>query len=189
MYLLLPCKFVMMVVITIEKVVSFWPSDVIRRHKSGSALAHVMGLWLPAPCHYLNQCWLFIDGMFWGFQLIAFQNKCSWTFPWHLFEYYCIFKDYCYISQGPMSSCDLHSVSGICTLIVFTWWRHQMETFSALLALCAGNSPVTGEFPSQRPVTRSFDVLFDLHLNKRLSKQSKGWWLGTPSCSWRHCND
>ena len=38
------------------------------------------------------------------------------------------------------------------------WWRHQMETFSALLALCAGNSPVTGEFPSQRPVTRSFDV-------------------------------
>ena len=34
-----------------------------------------------------------------------------------------------------------------------TWWRHQMETFSALLALCAGNAPVTGEFPAQRPVT------------------------------------
>ena len=30
------------------------------------------------------------------------------------------------------------------------WWRHQMETFSALLALCAGNSPVSGEFPSQK---------------------------------------
>ena len=43
-------------------------------------------------------------------------------------------------------------------------WRHQMETFSALLALCAENSPVTGEFPSQRPVTRSFDAFFDLHL-------------------------
>ena len=40
------------------------------------------------------------------------------------------------------------------------WWRHQMETFSALLVLCAGNSPVIGEFPSQRPVTRSFDVCF-----------------------------
>ena len=38
------------------------------------------------------------------------------------------------------------------------WWRHQMETFSALLAICAGNSPVTGEFPAQRPVTHSFDV-------------------------------
>ena len=37
-----------------------------------------------------------------------------------------------------------------------------METFSALLAICAGNSPVTGEFPTQRPVTRSFDVFFDL---------------------------
>ena len=57
------------------------------------------------------------------------------------------------------------------------WWRHQMETFSALLAICAGNSPVPGEFPAQRPVTRSFDVLFDLRLNKRLSKQSWGWWF------------
>ena len=45
-----------------------------------------------------------------------------------------------------------------------TWWRHQMETFSTLLALCAGISPVTVEFPSQRPVTRSFDVFFGLRL-------------------------
>ena len=42
-----------------------------------------------------------------------------------------------------------------------------METFSALLALCEGSSLLTGEFPSQRPVTRSFDVFYDLHLNKR----------------------
>ena len=41
-----------------------------------------------------------------------------------------------------------------------------METFSALLAICVGNSLVTGEFPSQRPVTRSFDVFCDLRLNK-----------------------
>ena len=54
-------------------------------------------------------------------------------------------------------------------------WRHQMETFSAVLALCAGNSSMTGEFPAQRPMTRSFDVFFDLSLNKRLSKQS---WAG-----------
>ena len=48
---------------------------------------------------------------------------------------------------------------------------------------------VTGEFPSQRPVTRSFDVLFDLRLNKRMSKQSTRWWFETPSCPlWRHCN-
>ena len=45
-----------------------------------------------------------------------------------------------------------------------SWWRHQMETFSASLALCEGNPQPTGGFPSQRPVTRSFGVLFDLHL-------------------------
>ena len=73
---------------------------------------------------------------------------------------------------------------------VRSWWRHQMETFSALLAICAGNSMVTGEFPAQRPVTRSFDFLFfDLRLNKRLSKQSWGWWFETLSCPlWRHSN-
>ena len=70
-----------------------------------------------------------------------------------------------------------------------SWWRHQMEAFSALLAICAGNSPVPREFPAQRPVTRSFDVLFDLRLNKRLSKQSWGWWFETLSRPfWRHCN-
>ena len=71
-----------------------------------------------------------------------------------------------------------------------TWWRHQMETFSALLAICTGNSPVSGEFPAQRPVTRSFDVFFDLRLNKRLSKQPRCWWFETLSWSlWRHRNE
>ena len=66
-----------------------------------------------------------------------------------------------------------------------SWRRHQMETFSALLANCAGNSPVTCEFPTQRPVTRSFDIYFD----KRLSKQPWGWWFETPSRSlWLHRN-
>ena len=69
------------------------------------------------------------------------------------------------------------------------WWRHQMESFSALLAICAGNSPVPGEFPAQRPVTRSFDLFFHLCPNKRLSKQSWGWWFETPSRPlWRHRN-
>ena len=64
-------------------------------------------------------------------------------------------------------------------------WKH----FSALLALCAGNSPVTGEFPSQMPVTWCFDVFFDLRLNKRLSKQPRCRWFETPLCwLWRHWN-
>ena len=63
---------------------------------------------------------------------------------------------------------------------VSSWWRHQMETFSALLALC-----VTGEFPS---VTRIIDVSLICALNKRLNKQSWGWWFEAPSRSlWRHC--
>ena len=53
------------------------------------------------------------------------------------------------------------------------WYRHQMETFSVLLALCEGNSPVTGEFPSQRPVARNFDVFFDLRLNKWLTVNNR----------------
>ena len=71
-----------------------------------------------------------------------------------------------------------------------TWWRYQIETFATLLAICAGNSPGTGEFHTQRQVTRSFDVFFDLHLNKRLSKPSRGSWFETLSRpSWRHCNE
>ena len=84
-----------------------------------------------------------------------------------------------------------HFVSNECYILMYysipfsqwqnTWWRHQMEIFSALLAICAGNSSVPGEFPGQRPVTRSFGVFFDLRPNKRLSKQSWGWWFETPS--------
>ena len=66
-------------------------------------------------------------------------------------------------------------------------WRHQMETFSTLRALCEGNPSATGGFPSQRPVTRSFDIFFDLRLNNRLSKQLRRRWFVTPSRSlWRH---
>ena len=78
----------------------------------------------------------------------------------------------------------------VCVLAGKRWWRHQMEPFSALPAICAGYSPVTDEFPTQRPVTRGFDVSFDLRLNKYLSKQWWGWWFETPSCPlWRHSNE
>ena len=61
-----------------------------------------------------------------------------------------------------------------------------METLTALLAICAGNSPAPGEFPAQRPVTRSID---DLRLNKRLIEQTWGWWFDMLSRQlWRHCN-
>ena len=88
------------------------------------------------------------------------------------------------------------SVTLISAVVIFhskshrIWWRHQMESFSTLLALCVGNSMVTGEFPTQRPVTRSFDVYSDLCLNKRLCEQSRDCWFDSPSRSlWRHSND
>ena len=63
------------------------------------------------------------------------------------------------------------------------------KTFFSLLAICAGNSPLNEEFPTQRPMTRSFDVFFHLCLNKQLSKHSCVGWFETLSRPlWRHCN-
>ena len=62
-----------------------------------------------------------------------------------------------------------------------------METFSAMLAICARNSPVAGEFPAQRPVIEA--LMFSFICATRLSKQSWGWWFEIPFCPlWRHCN-
>ena len=77
----------------------------------------------------------------------------------------------------------------VTALTPYEWWSHQTETCSALLAFCAENSPVTGEFPAQRPVTRSVDVFYDPRLNHRMSKQWRRRWFETPSYSlWHHCN-
>ena len=71
---------------------------------------------------------------------------------------------------------------------------HPMMTSSTGTIFCV-TGPLCGEFtgpgvfPTQRPVTRSFDVSFELRLNKRLSKQPWGWWFETPPWSlWRQCN-
>ena len=82
------------------------------------------------------------------------------------------------------SNLDIHAN------ITWTWWHYQMETFSASLVFFAGNTPVTGEIPAQRPATRSFEVFFHLLLNKQLSKQPWGWWFETLLRPlWRHCNE
>ena len=55
----------------------------------------------------------------------------------------------------------------IVEILNIAWWRHQMETFSPLLALRTRISPVTGEFTPQGPVTWSTDIFFDLRLKKK----------------------
>ena len=63
----------------------------------------------------------------------------------------------------------------------------MMTSSNGKIYRVTGHSPAPGEFPAQRPVTRSFDVFYDLRLKKRLSKQSWGWWLEMLSRPlWRH---
>ena len=86
------------------------------------------------------------------------------------------------------------------TEVLTTKWEPSLALLSVIMAssngsifripgpLC-GEFTGNGEFPAQRPVTRSFHVFFDLRLNKWMSKQSRGWWFEMPSHSlWRHCN-
>ena len=133
-----------------------------------------------------GQRWLRYTGLFSGVtqllieSMLTYHRNCLWHSPFYIVRG---------ISQVPLNSITLLKLLPRLPGFNESWWRRQMETFSALLALCAGNSQVTGEFPSQRPVARSFDVFFDLCLDKRLSKQSWDWWFETPSLPlWRHCN-
>ena len=63
-------------------------------------------------------------------------------------------------------------------VVNLSWWRHHVDFFR-----------VTGLREWNPPVTRSFDVFFDLRLNKRLSKWLRPRWFETQSRSlWRPCN-
>ena len=135
--------------------------------------------------------WMFCDRVtVWKYDVICNHEPLipheHWGLGWHGISVCC--DEACWrITNG-------HSVMATVKFVrahngCRSWWRHQMETFSALLAISVGNSTVPGEFPTQRPVTRSFDVFLNLRLNKRLSKQSRGCWLETLSRPlWRHRN-
>ena len=73
--------------------------------------------------------------------------------------------------------------------ISLKWQRDNFMMTSSNGNIFRVTGHLCGEFPAQRPVTRSFDIFFDLRLNKRLSKQSWGWWFERLSCPlWRQCN-
>ena len=101
------------------------------------------------------------------------MNKSVWPTVYNIQPYGHPLPDHHQSSPQPwlFSWQGLHPITSATKKRHPPWWRHRMETYSALLDLCGGNSPVTGEFPSQRSVTRSFDVFSDLGLNKHLSKQ------------------
>ena len=80
-----------------------------------------------------------------------------------------------------------HMTSLVHIGLTWPWWLHQMETFSTLLDIFAGNSPVNS--PHKGQWRGAFDVFYDLCLNKQLSKQLWGWWFETLSPPlWCHCN-
>ena len=76
---------------------------------------------------------------------------------------------------------DLRAHKYFKMLSSLAWWRHQLDTFSAILAFCEGNSPVTGEFTSQRPVMQSFDVVVFFSICTWI----KGWVTNCEACDLR----
>ena len=109
----------------------------------------------------------------------------------------------CKTAASPAYIINIMAADGLATqgtrasvAMILTYMMTSLSgnSFYVLLALCAGNSPVTGEFPSPRSVTRSFDIFFDLRswfdLSTWLSKQSRCRWFGTPTdSSSRHCDE
>ena len=154
--------------------------------------------------HYLNQCWNIFN--------LTIRNKSHWhqnkkknlLMKMNLKRWSAKWRPYS-LGHDVLISCETSISTNLVSLLwlsssYYKWikliceickchydvikWKH----FPCYWPFVRGNSPVTGEFPSQRPVTRIFDVFFDPLLNKRLSKQSWGWWFETPSRSlWHHC--
>ena len=114
---------------------------------------------------------------------------CEYVYPciWYIF----ILADECRgianIGIGPQNRyCNYGSMVSLKPYFMMT--SSNGNIFRVTGPLC-GDFTGPGEFPTQRPVTRCFDVFFDLRLDKRLSKQPWGWWFETRSWSlWRHRN-
>ena len=184
-----------------------WASDTHILHTSKSICnLHVKQYWCKTNENFLRKWSKTVILAYFGAQNWTFKAhilhtfKCSWN--QHVTQYWCetrgnflrklpktrilgpIFGPQNWAFEAHIVYISKSSSNDHITL------RHQIETFSKLLAVCAGNSPFTGEFPTQRPVTQSFDVFFDLRPNKRLSNQSSGSWFEMPSHSlWCHCNE
>ena len=117
--------------------------------------------------------------------MIFYPNTPSQNIlPWHLFERYHWYKHsmnwkrivwFMFILLWNIYNIYTY----IYIYIYISWCRHHMDAFPVLLVLCEGKPPAIGGFPSQWPMTWSFDVFFDLCLHKRLSKQLRHRWFKT----------
>ena len=108
---------------------------------------------------------------------------CTWLAPLFCFVIFQVVFDFRHIIRLP-------TASEISLANIYNIMTSSNGNIFRVIGLCVGNSPVTFEFPSQRPVTHSFDVFVDLRVNKRLSEQSRRRWFETPSpLLWRHYNE
>ena len=142
------------------------------------------------PFSILNSSWSLVGGTQCGnFTIPSFKN-CSSKFHSSKLLFFLSFSFF-----APQSFFLLYIwvVTEVCCSISVQLSSSMMTSsngniFRVTGPLC-GEFTGPGEFPTQRPVTRSFDVFFDPRVNKRLSKQPWGWWFETPSWSlWRQCN-
>ena len=120
------------------------------------------------------------------------SEKCTFmNFPTQASTYFALNVIYCHQTNDKTANLRATRMQDTYFLSFFFMMTSSNENISALdlMALCAGNSLVTGDFPAQRPVTRGVDVFFNLRLNKRFSKHPWGWCSETPWNSlWHHCN-
>ena len=131
----------------------------------------------------MSECWFTFGHILYEYDAIEFAIQ--WKMKQHSGHWYSIVD--CYIEPWIYVG---HSATLVHLLHVKTLWRNEMDTFSTLQVLCERKPPITGGFLSQRQVTRSFDIFFDLRLNKRLNKQSRRRWFETPSRSlWHDYNE
>ena len=160
---------------------------------------YIVGLWepvKPSSLHYLmtNQAfaklyWSTIEWIY-SFELVIFMSLKNfvkiWVSPKSNNSEYTNVSNLKSFRQCILKITDK---TGISNRALPMMTSSNGNIFRVTGPLC-GKFTGPGEFPTQRPVTRSFDVLFDLRLNKRLSKQPWGWWFETLSWSlWHHCNE
>ena len=171
-----------------------------------TAWLHVMTIWLPNynkivhEIHYMIARVIKRDWWCGWDEIMRFYRMHPKDYAHALCLAIFLWIDVCRFCSRPLGllhwHCSNHTIAPALTKqpwgVFAKWakfgrWRHQMETFSALRALCADNSPVNS--PHKGQSRRALMVSLICALNKRLSKQSWGWWFETPSRSlWRHCN-
>ena len=148
-------------------------------HRSGQVAIFMGPTWgPPGSCRpQIGPCWPH-EPCYQGADLTSLQLQISW----------CQIDMKAFINHHAKSNKRALSRGSYCTA---SRWRHQIESYSALLALSEGNSPVTGELVNSlhKGQWRGALMIFYLRLNKWSSKPSGCRWFEPPSRSlWRHCN-